>query len=121
MAVRLAIVCTPRTGNVWLRTMLGDLYGIPATAVHSPDEVDWDRLPPECVLAAHWHRTPSFLERLREAGFKVIIPARHPLDVLVSILQFSLHDRSTLRWLEGENGNERSIYGAMPGSTAFLD
>jgi hypothetical protein len=45
---------------------------------------------------------------------------RHPLDVLISILQFSLHDQ-TGRWLEGEEGNERSIYGAMPRSSAFLD
>jgi hypothetical protein len=119
--MRLAILCTPRTGNVWLRTLLGDLYGIPTTAVPNPAEVDWERLPPECVLAVHWHRTSLLVQQLRQAGFRVLVPARHPLDVLISILQFCLHDNSTLRWLEGENGNERPIYGSMPGSAAFLD
>ena len=41
--------------------------------------------------------------------------------MLISILQFSMQDRSNLRWLEGENGNEMSIYGAMPGSAPFLE
>src|SRR5262249_46933688 len=33
---------------------------------------------------------------------------------------FSLHE-PTARWLEGEDGNERPIFGAMPRSTAFLE
>ena len=119
--LRLAVVCTPRTGNLWLGTMMGDLWGIPRIALHNPSEVDWLQLPQECLLAIHWHRTPSFLAQLREAGFRVIILARHPLDVLISILQFGMQDRTNLRWLEGENGSEVPIYGAMPGSAAFLE
>jgi hypothetical protein len=36
------------------------------------------------------------------------------------VLHFALFDQSTQRWLEGQEGNEASIYGAMPCSTAFV-
>ncbi len=47
--------------------------------------------------------------------------ARHPLDVLISILQFCMHDDSTLQWMNGEGGDERAIQGAMPGSAVFQE
>jgi hypothetical protein len=68
----------------------------------------------------HWHRYPSFVDRLEQYGFRVLVLARHPLDVLISILHFAMHE-PTSRWLEGEEGTERPIFGAMPRSTAFLD
>jgi hypothetical protein len=98
-----------------------DVYGIPEVAIHNPADEDWLSLPRECVLQLHWHRTPSFLRLLEEAGFQVVTLMRHPLDILLSVLQFCQHDRSTLRWLDGEGGNERPIHGAMPGSQAFAD
>jgi hypothetical protein len=121
MAVRVAVISTPRAGNTWLRQLLMDMYGIPGLAVHKTDELDWSGLPPECALQLHWHRTPALLEVLHEAHFRVVTLVRHPLDVLISILQFSLLDASTLSWLDGEGGGEEPIYGAMPGSAAFAD
>jgi hypothetical protein len=118
--LRLAVVSTPRCGNTWFRHLLGEAYGIPSIAVHNPADVPWETLPEECVLQIHWHPLPSFLERLERHGFRVVALARHPLDVLISILQFALHE-PTARWLEGEAGNERPIYGAMPRSAAFLE
>jgi hypothetical protein len=119
MGLRVAIVSTPRSGNTWLRSLLADAYELPEVAIHNPADVDWNTLPPDCVLQIHWHRTASFVRTLQEAGFRILTLVRHPLDVLLSILQFCQHDRSTLRWLDGENGNERPLYGAMPGSAAF--
>jgi hypothetical protein len=41
------------------------------------------------VLQLHWHRTPELFGRLLERhGFRVVSIARHPFDVLLSILQF---------------------------------
>lgn len=117
--LRIAIVSTPRSGNTWLWHLLTGLYDIPSLAAHSPLEVDWEGLPQSCVLQMHWPREGKFVQRLEEHGFRVIVMARHPLDVLISILHFSLHDRATARWLEGEGGNERPIFGAMPRSDAF--
>jgi len=118
--LRIAIISTPRSGNTWLRHLLSSVYGIEEHSRHNPLDLDWERLPEGCVLQIHWHPVESFLRRLEEYGFHVIAMARHPLDVLISILHFSLHD-PTARWLEGEEGNERPIHGAMPRSTAFLD
>jgi hypothetical protein len=122
--LRLALISTPRAGNNWLRHLLGDLYRFPTIPVHSLHDVDWVALPPECLLAIHWHPTPAFLERLSKHGFRCLVLARHPLDVLISILHFALHygsTQATQRWLEGEGGNERGIFAAMPRSTAFLN
>jgi hypothetical protein len=121
MPIRLVIISTPRSGSTWLRQLLMDAYSIPGLAAHRPNDVDWPGLPPECVLQLHWHRTPALLRRLEEERFRVLTVARQPLDILISILQFCLHDDSTLQWLDGEGGSERSIQGAMPGSAAFLD
>jgi hypothetical protein len=122
--LRIALISTPRAGNNWLRYLLTHVYELPGTAVHTPSEVDWDGLPCECLLGLHWHPVPSFLDRLARHGFRPVVLARHPLDVLVSILHFALHHAggdATQRWLEGEAGNERPIFAAMPRSTAFLD
>jgi hypothetical protein len=118
--LRVAIISTPRSGNTWLLHLLSKMYQAPTFTVHTPLEVDWDNLPPACILQLHWHPEPTFLPRLEKGGFRAVVLARHPLDVLNSILHFSIHD-PTARWLEGEGGNERSIFGAMPRSTAFLD
>ncbi len=124
LPLRVALISTPRAGNNWLRHLLVGMYQVPSLPVHAPREIDWAALPRECLLAVHWHPSPSFLERLDQHGFQTIVLARHPLDVLISVLHFALHyssTQATQRWLEGEDGNERSIFGAMPRSTAFLD
>ena len=117
---RLALVCAPRSGNNWLRCLLGAFYDMPTRSVHTPDEVDWDRLPDDWLFAVHWRPTAPFLERLRRHGFRVVVLARHPLDVLISVLQFCWRSPSTERWLEGQGGDERALWGAMPRSEAFL-
>jgi hypothetical protein len=118
------LLSTPRAGNNWLRYLLARAYDIPGAAIHAPAEVDWEGLPRECVLGIHWHPHPSFLERLERHGFRAVVVARHPLDLFLSILHFALHHSggdATQRWLEGEAGNERPIFAAMPRSTAFLN
>jgi hypothetical protein len=120
----LVLLSTPRSGNNWLRYLLERVFRLSSGAVHSPADVDWKKLPPDFLLALHWHPLPSFLEQLRENGFRPMVLVRHPLDVLVSILHFALHysdAEATLRWLEGEGGSEKPIFAAMPRSTAFLD
>ncbi len=118
--LRLAVLSTPRSGNTWLRHLLAHVYSARELAVHNPADLDWQNLPENCVLQIHWHRTPAFQALLQEHGFGLVVLARHPLDVMLSILHYALHDSSPQRWLEGEAGNEASICGAMPCSSAFL-
>jgi hypothetical protein len=119
--LRLALISTPRSGNTWLRHLLGKVFAAHELAVHDPADVDWSNLPRDCIVQMHEHRTPALERKLSDHGFRVVVLARHPLDVLLSVLHFATHDGSTHRWLRGEGGNERSLYGAMPGSAAFLD
>jgi hypothetical protein len=117
--LRLALISTPRSGNNWLRRLLAKLYRAPEVAAHTPAEVDWPRLPRQCILGIHWRPTAAFRSMLREAGFRPVVLARHPFDVLVSVLHFTAYDPSPAQWLDGESGDERAIRGAMPCSAAF--
>jgi len=117
---RLAIVSTPRSGNTWLRYILAKLYQLDQFAVHTPDALDWRTLPENCVVQLHWHNTVELRSLLCEYGFRVAVIARHPLDVLISILHFAPHEPQTACWLMGEAGNEESIYHKLPVDPAFV-
>jgi hypothetical protein len=117
---RIAVISTPRSGNTWVREMLARLSGLPQLAVHSLADNDWPRLPARCVLQLHWRRDPAFVERLRCAGFRVVTVARHPLDVLISVLHFA-HHSDTADWLRGEGGDEQPLAGLTPRSRPFYD
>jgi hypothetical protein len=125
-ALRLLIVSTPRVGNTWTRTLLNKVYRFNEVpkgelAVHDPADVPWNDLPARCILQLHWHRTEPFTALLRQHRFRTLTLVRHPLDVLVSILQLSQHTRETGCWLKSENGDESSIRGISPRSDAFLE
>jgi hypothetical protein len=68
---------------------------------------------------SHWHQVEPLTALLNEHRFFQITLARHPLDVLISILQYAPCEGS-LRWLDGEGGDERSIYGVAPESEEFI-
>src|SRR5436305_300595 len=111
---RLAVIGTPRSGNTWLRRLLGTAYAVPELAAHTPAEVDWGALPAGCALQLHWRPTASLLAQLAAHRFTVVALCRHPLDVLVSVLHFCRHEPLTHRWLGGEGGCECGLYGALP-------
>ncbi len=105
---------------MWLRRLLAAGFVLHEVSAHTPAEVDWDGLPERCVLQLHWRRTPEFADLLRQHRFSVATLVRHPLDVLLSILQFARHEPETARWLDGEAGDESSILDADPSSPEFL-
>jgi hypothetical protein len=117
--LRVAVVATPRSGNTWLRSLLGSLYGLTNVVCDRPEEVPWDELPERCVLQLHWNPEPELLDSLRRHGFHAVTIARHPLDVLISILHFCTTWPGTSRWFGGRSGSEDSICGALPGSDEF--
>ena len=119
--LRLAIVSTPRSGNTWFRNLLLRYYAVPESASHQLTDDDWARMPPEVVHQIHWPRTPEFLTKLRDHGFRVLTLSRHPLDTLISILHFSWYNPETAMWLLGRGGDETGLRGAMPRSRPFID
>lgn len=89
--LRLAVVGSPRSGNTWLRGLLANLYTLVEQTGHSPDDVPWDDLPPRCVLQIHWNPTADFLGLVDRHGFRVVSPSRHPLDLLLSALNYAYY------------------------------
>ncbi len=89
-------------------------------AVHTPGDLPWDRLPARTVVQLHWRREPAFLNLLAQHEMRVVVLARHPLDVLISILHYARHEPDTSRWLGGAEGDEASILDASPRSESFL-
>jgi hypothetical protein len=101
--------------------MLTDVLGIPNWGYWVPGEIAWDQLPPAASIAMHWRYSAAFEGFVRERGFRIVVTVRHPLDVLISILQYAPTDPTTNRWLEGEGGDERSLTADVtPVSDAFI-
>ena len=119
--MRLLLTSTPRSGNTWLRLMLSDLYQLKQYAVHTPESLDWGQMPDRCIVQLHWDRTPEFARLLAAENFDVLSIARHPLDVLLSILQFASNETKTASWLSGRGGNEELIKGKEIASREFHD
>jgi len=118
--LRIAVVGTPRSGNTWLKNLLGSLYGLTHVICGRPDEVSWEALPERCVLQMHWCPEPELVDLFRRHGIQPVTIIRHPLDTLISILHFCTTWPETSRWFDGRGGNEDSIRGSLPTSPAFL-
>jgi hypothetical protein len=118
--VRIALTGTPRSGNSWLRLLLSGIYACESLASHSPEEVPWNALPEDIVLQMHAHADAELKATLQGHGFRVLALARHPLDVLLSILHYVRRDSSPARWLAEERGEEVAIAGCNPLEPAFL-
>ncbi|MBK7665047.1 MAG: sulfotransferase domain-containing protein [Sterolibacteriaceae bacterium] len=58
---------------------------------------------------------------LSENDFKIVTIARHPLDVLISILHFSGFEPQTGFWLGGTGGDEKSIHWQTPTGDRFFE
>ncbi len=114
------LVSTPRSGNMWTRRLLRSLFDLEERSAHSAGDLDWSALPERCIVQLHAQRTPELEALVEEHGFQVAVLARHPLDVLISILHFARHEPQTANWLNGAGGDERSILDAEPTSRAFV-
>jgi hypothetical protein len=87
--------------------------------INSILQLHWTRLPERCVFILHWHCEPALISQLRQQGCHIVVLARHPLDVLLSILRYCIFDAT--KWLEGEGGGEQKIRTVLPCSEAFLN
>ena len=88
-ALRIAVISSPRSGNTWVRSVLGDILRLQQFAVHN--YIELENIPDRCIVQLHWYREPNLQRFLNDRRFKTLVLARHPLDVLVSILNFIRH------------------------------
>jgi hypothetical protein len=117
-SLRVAVIGTPRCGNTWVRSVLGDILKLEQLAIHNYTELE--SIPDRAIVQLHWYREPCFQRFLRDYGFKTLVLARHPLDVLLSILNFIRHEPLTARWLEGNAEIPPTLVGQPPTSSEFL-
>lgn len=109
--LRLALISTPRSGTTWVRLLLTQIYQLDQIVVHRPRDFDWSELPQRCIVHAHVAPSPGLLEKLAASALSVITLARHPLDILISHLQFAQHRSAP--WTQ-------TLKGATPTSERFI-
>ena len=116
---RIALLATPRSGNTWLRLILGHILELEELPVHHPGDLDWTSLPERVVIQLHWPRTKYLQSLLEGAKVKVVTLSRHPFDILVSILRFAQTEPETIGWLWGRGGDEEGLLDVDPASQEF--
>src|SRR5262249_13189170 len=124
--LRLVLVGTPRSGNTWLRRLLACGYGFEGDggkqlAVHDPGHVDWAGEGPRYVVQVHVPRLPQWVDLFSRNGVRVVVPRRHPFDVLISVLNYATRVHDTHLWLAGQGGDESAIRGLHPCHPGFLE
>jgi hypothetical protein len=117
--LRLAVIGSPRSGNTWVRSMLKSLYGLEEMAADYPDEIAWNDLPRRCVIQIHWYPLEPFLRQIEEHQIRVVIPIRHPFDVLMSWLNYLYYVHQDGR-CSGDCG-ACGLVGVLPRSEEFLE
>lgn len=107
--------------------MMGALYGLVEMAHHRPWDVTWNNLADRCILQIHWHHVEPFISQLAQHSFRVLVMARHPLDMLISQLNWvNSCPYPDAVWiddaaLEGDHGTEIPLMGAAPTGQAFSE
>jgi hypothetical protein len=119
--LRLAVISSPRSGNTWVRQLLARIYGLEEIPVHFPEEIDWDHLPRRCVIQVHAYPVESFPGLLEQHGVRVVVLARHPLDVLASWLNLVFYSHQEGYCPGGGACDECALVGVLPRSREFMD
>lgn len=111
-ALKVFLGATPKTGNVWLKTLLAEAYGLRVVEVSEfPDESSLHRLGTGWIAHQHFSPSERLLELFRQENVVVITVLRHPGDVLVSLRSFlgnldnafQRDDRAATMLDDGEN------------------
>lgn len=118
--MRIMLISSPRSGNTWVRYVLATAYKLESMAYHNMADFPI-ALPENLILQIHWYREPSIQAFIVENNFQVLVIARHPLDVLLSVLHFALYEETVERWLGGNCEIPTELRSATPTSEAFLN
>ena len=87
--LKLLIASTPKTGNTWVKNLLGTLYRLPIVDLDpDPDPDHWASLGPRWIAHQHYFPTPYLLAALAALGVTAVTTVRHPGDVLVSLYHY---------------------------------
>ncbi|MGF1599837.1 MAG: sulfotransferase domain-containing protein [Acidimicrobiales bacterium] len=113
---------TPRSGNTLLQRLFHELLGFPVLGAPTIDDIDVSRVDSAVFIQMHAPHSRAAERFVDQLGARVVTIARHPLDVLISILHFSRHERQILDWLDGAGiPSPDTLAGAAPTSDEFVD
>jgi hypothetical protein len=88
--MKILVVSTPKTGNTWVKNLLGAVYGLPVREVPERfDEAELDRLGPRWVSQQHYYPTHRLLTWASARDVAFVTTVRHPADVFVSLYHYS--------------------------------
>jgi len=92
--LKILVVGTPKTGNTWLKHLLGVVYELPIVEVdrrHDPAELA--RFGPRWIGQQHFDPSPALLDWGEREQVVFVAPVRHPGDVLVSLRHYMTNRR----------------------------
>ena len=107
--MRVAIISSPRCGNTFLRLCLADILSLNTDAFHEPKSFP-SVFPDNFIFQLHWQNNDKLFEYLLNKKFKIITLARNPLDIFISILRFTRHEKQVENWLKGELNIKQSKF-----------
>jgi hypothetical protein len=87
--------------------------------VHNPLDANWEGH--RYIVQVHIPCEPRWIEHFEKHRVKILVPIRHPFDVLISILHYVSQGNETHRWLDTYGGDEGTILGLHPGHPQFLN
>ncbi len=118
---RLVVVGSPESGVGALAAALSEDLGIPLHAVEHPADVAWQEIRDRVILSVIWRYSDHLRSTLAANGFREIVVARHPLEVLLSVLRHSQIVAGRSQWLGAPDYPEARLAGADPASPEFID
>ncbi len=116
------LTSAPRSGNTLLQRLFHEVFGYPVLAAPTIDDVATELVTAPVLMQIHAVRNRRALQFVDRLSARVVTVARHPLDVVISILHFSRHEPQILDWLDGEAiGSPTTLRGASPTSEQFVE
>src|SRR2546428_12307559 len=87
--MRILVVSTPKTGNMWVRTLLARLYGLPILelpSAFSPEKEN--NLGKRWITHGHYLPSCKLLEWAKRNQVILVTVIRHPAHALVSLQRY---------------------------------
>ncbi|MDH3678857.1 MAG: sulfotransferase domain-containing protein [Acidimicrobiia bacterium] len=116
------LAATPRSGNTLLQRLFAELFDYAVIAAPTIDDIAADQVIAPVLMQVHAVNNRQAHRFVDQVGARVLTIARHPLDVLLSMLHFSRHEPQILDWLDGAGvPGPETLRGASPTSSQFVD
>ena len=114
------LAATPRSGNTLVQRLFAEVGGYSVVAAPTVADLEPDAIHGRVFIQCHAPADRHAHRFAAAIGARVVTVARHPLDVLLSVLHFSRHEPQILDWLDGAVLSPDSLRGASPTGDRFL-